>query len=545
MKLLSRFSDVAGREQAATELAHALGVARVVIYLRDTVLDVMLPAPGFSHALSGGPKWRSFVHELTVPGMHRGELDGGDGPALPAFAHVGTDGVALIMLGNEPYADLLTSVLDYFPLVGAMLRAEHNVFLSDGEARVAKLGGVQARDLACALDAARTDIERALAESARLNAELEEQSRRKDDFLAMLGHELRNPMAAISAALELLRSGPSDPGIVMRAEAVLERQTAQLSRLVDDLLDAARVTRGKVSLALELLEVSDVVRRALDATRVQFDAKRHAVQLWVRDRVHVTADRVRLEQMITNLLLNAAKYTQEGGVIEIAVAHESGTAVIEISDTGVGIPASVLPLIFQPFVQLSPSVDRRSGGLGVGLTVVHQLAQLHGGRVDVTSQVGIGSRFTVRIPAAEPRIALDPPRVERAASAQTCVLVVDDNLDAAEMIVALLGAWGHEAHHAADGPTAVAMARDLTPAVVLLDIGLPGMNGYEVAAALRDDPRTCDARIIAVTGYGMESDRKCSREAGCDEHLVKPVDLELLERVVGRPAQPASARPRG
>jgi signal transduction histidine kinase/ActR/RegA family two-component response regulator len=536
VKLLVRFFDAADRAHASAELAHALGVARVVIYLRDTVLDVMLPAPGFPTAVAGGPKWRAFVRALTDSGEHRGELDPSDGSSLPACAHVGADGVALIMLGADPDPVVLASVLDYFPLVGAMLRAEHNAFLADGEARVARLGGGQARDLAIALDASRTATECALAESARLNSELEEQSRRKDDFLAMLGHELRNPMAAITAALELLRTGPSEPGTVMRAQAVLERQTAALSRLVDDLLDVARVTRGKVSLALEVLDVSEVVRRALDATRAQFDAKRHALRLWVRDRVHANADRVRLEQMVTNLLTNAAKYTHDGGVIDIAVAHESETAVIEISDTGIGIPASVLPRIFEPFVQLAPTVDRGGGGLGVGLTVVHQLAQLHGGRVDVTSQVGIGSRFTVRIPATTARVSLEPPPLAPPAG-HTRVLVVDDNLDAADMIVALLSAWGHEAHHAADGATAVAMARDLTPAVVLLDIGLPGMNGYEVAAALRKDPRTCDTRIIAVTGYGMESDRCSSREAGCDEHLVKPVDLELLERAIGAPAQ--------
>jgi signal transduction histidine kinase/CheY-like chemotaxis protein len=536
--LLARFAEPADRIGAAAELAQRLGVDEVLVLVRDPELGVLVPAPGFAQTLEGGPSWRAFLKTCHTPGVHVAEVDRPTAAqhARRAVAHVSSSGVGLVMLGGRADEAALACVLEALPLLGAIFRAEHDARLARGEAQVARTTSGHARNLALALDAARGDVERSLAESARLNDELKETDRRKDDFMAMLGHELRNPMAAISGAIEVMRARPDDGAQIERARGIIERQTEQLARLVDDLLDVARISRGKISLRIEPLDIEDIVRRAAETVHAAATAKRHEITIEVKARVQANGDRTRLEQMVTNLLTNAVKYTDPGGHIRVVVDRRDGRAIVEVDDDGIGISPAMLPRIFDAFLQVDPSLDRSGGGLGVGLTVVSRLAALHGGSVDAQSTAGKGSTFTLRLPAIEPGAAAPAPTADEVAlssgrvKTKKRVLVVDDNVDSAEMMVALAENWGHEAFHAVDGRGAVAMAHELRPDVVLLDIGLPGMDGYEVAARLRDDPVTQGARIIAVSGYGQDSDRLKSRAAGCDEHLVKPVDLGSLAR---------------
>jgi signal transduction histidine kinase len=537
--LLARFGETAERGDAARALAARLKVDEVLLLVRDPELGVLVPASGFPQTLAGGAEWRAFLKSCASPGVHEAEVGYGSPARMtPVVAHVSST-VALLLMGGSPDAQELDAVLEALPVLGAMFRGEHDARLARGDAQVARTATGNAKNLALALDAARGEVERALAESARLNTELQEIDRRKDDFMAMLGHELRNPMAAISGAIEVMRTRPDDPAHIERARAIIERQTEQLARLVDDLLDVARITRGKVALRLEVVGVAEIAKRSIEAVHSLATQKRHEVTLDVRTDVHTNADRTRLEQMIANLLTNAAKYTEPGGHIAVVVDREGDDAVVAVRDDGIGIAPAMLPRIFDAFLQVEPTLDRSGGGLGVGLTVVSRLAGLHGGKVTATSELGKGSTFTLRLPAVDSsravlRPSAAPSLAERARGPRKRVLIVDDNVDSAEMMAALADSWGHDASYATDGLCAVTMAREIRPDIVLLDIGLPGMDGYEVAMRLRDDAATHDARIIAVSGYGLEADRVRSHAAGCDEHLVKPVDIASLARVLGR-----------
>ncbi|MBA3539147.1 MAG: response regulator, partial [Deltaproteobacteria bacterium] len=421
--------------------------------------------------------------------------------------------------------------------------------LAVADASIARLEGRRAVELATALDGARADLERALAESARLNTELHDTDRRKNEFLAMLGHELRNPLAAISAAVQIMRISGHDPEQIDRARGITERQTQQLTRLVDDLLDVARVTRGKVSLQLERVDVAEIVRRAIDVVTPSLAEKSHRFELHVGTPISAMADPARLEQMVSNLLTNAAKYTDAGGQIHLVLerdgdASEPGHAVIRVRDSGIGIAAEMLPRIFDPFLQIAPTLHRSGGGLGIGLTLVNHLVHLHGGTISVTSELGKGSEFVVRLPAlpAAPKAArvVHPPAV-RPTHPRQRVLVVDDNTDSADMMAELLTVWGHDTQQAHDGLDAIKVATEFGPTIVLLDIGLPGIDGYEVARRLRAMPQTQDAMIIAVSGYGLAVDRARSTSAGFNLHLVKPVDIVALRRVLSTGTIPVPA----
>jgi K+-sensing histidine kinase KdpD len=369
------------------------------------------------------------------------------------------------------------------------------------------------------------------AETAR--AEAEAASRAKDEFLAMLAHELRNPLGAVvSAAGVLERIGPSGE-TATRAGAIIRRQTEQLSRLVDDLLDVARVTTGKVVLSKEALDLEDTVRRCVASLRDAGRLERHRVAIDAAP-VWVDADRMRLEQVIENLLTNSVKYTPAGGAIVLRVRSEGREALLEVEDTGSGISPALLPRVFDLFTQGDSDLDRRTGGLGVGLTLVRRLVEQHGGRVKAHSEGrGRGSTFTVRLPRidAPPICAPEGAPGARLDAVRLRVLVVEDNRDAREMLRSLLELSGHEVHEAEDGHQALDIATRVETDVALIDIGLPGLDGYEVARRLKAQGRP--ARLVALTGYGQLDDRRRSIDAGFDAHLVKPVDLERLLRALG------------
>jgi PAS domain S-box-containing protein len=376
-------------------------------------------------------------------------------------------------------------------------------------------------------------------EMDRLRAQAEAANTAKDEFLAMLGHELRNPLAPIVTALQLMRLRADDSA--ERERGIIERQVNHLTRLVDDLLDVSRIARGKVTLKRERVEIAEAVARAIEVASPLLEQRRHSLHLRVpRHGLAVDADPERLRQIVSNLLTNAAKYTEPGGRIDIVADARDGVAVLRVRDTGVGIDPSMLPKIFDLFVQERQSTDRAHGGLGLGLTIVRNLVALHGGAVTASSDgLGKGSEFVVRLPlsaasgtgreAPEPMdVTALPEVVENAGGLR--VLVVDDNMDAAQMLAEVLEAKGHHTRVAHDGLAALRLCDQFDPELALVDIGLPVMDGYELAQRLR--AQGTRARLIAVTGYGQEGDRLRSKEAGFDDHLVKPIDFDRLDSLL-------------
>jgi PAS domain S-box-containing protein len=388
-----------------------------------------------------------------------------------------------------------------------------------------------------------------ITDRKRYEEALQEADRRKDEFLAMLAHELRNPLAPIRTAAQVIRLlGTSDANVRRSAEMV-ERQVQHLTRLVDDLLDVSRITRGKIKLRKEPVELAAVVARAVETARPLLDARAHELTVTLPpEAVRLEADATRLAQVVGNLLANAAKYTAEGGHVWLTAEREGGTAVLRVRDTGVGIPPDMLGKVFDLFTQVDRSLARSEGGLGIGLTLVKNLVELHGGTVGAYSEgPGKGSEFVVRLPVLPTPQAPDAGPAEPApgrAPPPRRVLVVDDNADAADSLAMLLRVDCHEVRTAHDGPTALETAEWFRPEVVFLDIGLPRMDGYEVARQLRQRPGLKGARLVAVTGYGQGEDRRRAQDAGFDLFMTKPVDpLALRDVVAGanglRPALPS------
>ncbi|MGA2705802.1 MAG: PAS domain S-box protein [Isosphaeraceae bacterium] len=389
-----------------------------------------------------------------------------------------------------------------------------------------------------------TGIIRDITERQRLErelhkrvAELDETGHRKDEFLAMLAHELRNPLAAIITAVQLsTMSGVQDQ--INWSMEVINRQVKHLTRLIDDLLDVSRITRGKVELRKEKIDAYPVINGALEAIRPLIKQRNHELIVSLQAGLRLDADPTRLEQILVNLLANAAKYTESGGTIWFTAGHEGNDIVIKVRDTGIGIPPEKLPQMFELFAQGDRSLARSEGGLGIGLTLVRSLAEMHGGSVTATSEgPGKGSEFMVRLPAVAARaeeIPRLPAKTPQANAHRARILIVDDNVDMVRGLVRLLELLGHDVQTAYDGPTAVEAARVHRPEFVLLDLGLPGMDGYQVATRLRQEQGSQDAVIIAVTGYGQEDDRCRSREAGFDHHLVKPIDHNVLVTLISQ-----------
>jgi len=378
-----------------------------------------------------------------------------------------------------------------------------------------------------------------LAEQALRDREqrLREADRRKDEFIAMLSHELRNPLSALRNALATARL---DAQRLPQALEIAQRQTDHLARLVDDLLDHARITQGRISLRREPTSLSRIVERAVEATRPLFAARGHRLSVSGPSDLRVHGDPTRLEQVLVNLLSNAAKYTDPGGEVAVSLAGDGGEAVLRVADNGAGMTPELLQQVFEPFAQADRGLHRPQGGLGIGLTLARRLVELHGGLIEGRSDgPGRGSEFTVRLPllleqqggvaAGEPGTA---PR--RAARRRARILMVEDNPDAAESLRLLLEVLGHEVAVAHDGDAGLDVARARPPEVMLVDIGLPGADGFEIARRVRCDPALRHVTLVAVTGYGRDEDKRRSREAGFDHHLVKPIDAETLARVVAR-----------
>jgi signal transduction histidine kinase len=359
------------------------------------------------------------------------------------------------------------------------------------------------------------------------------QNKAKDEFLAMLGHELRNPLSAISSASTLLALDGISAERAQRARSIIGRQCEHLSHIVDDLLDLGRVMSGKILLDRKCFELSTLLATCLETLTASGRTRDYTIDVQ-SEPAWVDADPTRVEQIITNLLDNALKYTAPGGVIEIVARIEGHEAMLEVSDTGVGISPELLPHVFDVFVQGESSLDRAQGGMGIGLALVHQLVSLHDGSISAHSDgAGRGSRFVLRLPRVEaPGIHVSMTG-HKPLQAECSALIVEDNADGREMMAVLLTSFGVRVLQAAEGTEGVRVARAEQPDVALIDIGLPGIDGYEVARQLRADPATCGIRLVALTGYGLHEDQQRALQAGFDMHLVKPVPPErLMEAIV-------------
>jgi signal transduction histidine kinase/ActR/RegA family two-component response regulator len=392
------------------------------------------------------------------------------------------------------------------------------------------------------------DVSQQVHSRRRIEALMQEltlQNQRKDEFLAMLGHELQSPIAAISTALSLLDQTGGDGGKSVRYRETARRQMNSLVRMVDDLLDVARITRGKVELKKNPAELGAIVQNALSATRSVIEAREHELSVTLASGAfRILADATRIEQVVVNLLTNAAKYTDPGGNIGVRLTHDdqaaAPTAVLSVRDTGRGIPPDMLARVFELFTRVSPDIDRSTGGLGLGLTLAKRLVEMHGGSVSAHSAgLGQGSEFTVRLPLwneplACPAVAPEPPR-PAANGDRRRVVLVEDAEDARELLKECIEGLGHEVFVAQNGALGLEVIARVWPEIALVDVGLPGIDGYEVARRVRAQARGQNVRLIALTGYGGEDVAKEARAAGFDEHITKPIDMDRLRGVLARP----------
>jgi signal transduction histidine kinase len=519
------------------------------------LLDVNMPGmDGFETAalIHQHPRFEK-TPIIFVTAVHVTDFDRLKGYQLGAVDYVYVPVVAEILRGKvEVLVQLYLQRRQLERLNAQLARANDelaraNAALQDEKARELEALnsnlGIANAELAQANRALKDEV----AERIRAQEALEATDRRKDDFLAMLSHELRNPLAAIQGAIELMQRRPLDDPQLAWARDVVARQNRHLSRLIDDLLDVSRITRSKLTLHKETVELRDVATHAVETVRPLIQARRHNVTLrLVQHPLYVEGDSVRLAQVVSNLLANAAKYTPEGGHIELAVepspsAGKYPEARIRVKDNGCGISQEVLARLFEPSTHEERLNSGAHGGLGIGLIVVRGLVEMHGGVVEARSDGPMrGSEFVVRLPLVAPGLTLkvEPTRDTGASATADAavtalrILVVDDNQDSASSMTLLLELNGHEVCVANSGQAALELAAERKPDAILLDIGMPGMNGYEVARRLRQQPAFAETLLVAITGYGRASDLEQTQAAGFDHHLVKPIDYDKLQALL-------------
>jgi signal transduction histidine kinase len=468
------------------------------------------------------------------------ELTEGAAAALIAEEHLSNSlkvPLAAWLSKQPPWSDLPVLILTRpgadSPESAEAWRTLGNVTLLERPTRVTTL--LSAAQTAIRARSRQYQIRGHLAERLKNEQALRSADRRKDEFLATLGHELRNPLAPILNSLEILKlSGAFDDTRTVTACAVMERQVHHLNRLVDDLLEVSRITRGVIDVKKETLGLSAIVKAAIETSRPVLDNMRHELIVELSDEpMSVGGDPVRLTQVFSNLLNNAAKYTNHGGRITVTTRREGGEAIVSVKDNGIGIAPALLGQVFDMFMQVDRSTRRSQGGLGIGLTLVRSLVNMHGGTVEARSEgPGLGSEFVVRLPllVESQAVAVSSRRVEPLPARR--ILIVDDSRDGGESLAMLLRVLGAEVALAHSGRSALETVETFKPDVVLLDIGMPGMDGYEVARRIRANPSTRDISLIALTGWGQDEDRRRSVAAGFNHHLVKPADIEQLRQLL-------------
>jgi signal transduction histidine kinase/ActR/RegA family two-component response regulator len=505
-----------------------------------TTMDGTLVYTAFNRA-----RLSDWTVSVAVP---REVLDGPIRRSLLLFAGIGLALLAVSGTGAFLFSRHLSGSIESAALAaGALARGERPVIAPSSVAEVALLAAALERsaDLLLARDQA---LQEHLAHAEAARAEAETASRAKDEFLAMLGHELRNPLGPILNGVYLLRELLPPEEKIEHIQAMIERQVSHIIRMVDDLLETSRITRGKIVLETRALDLRDVVREVCDDFRLSFEKARIALRCAVPETpAWIDGDETRLTQCLGNLLHNALKFTPADGKVFVSLEKDEKQARLEIQDDGCGLDPALLPALFQPFSQGPQALDRRQGGLGLGLALVKGLVELHGGTVRAFSAgPGQGTRFTILLPLAIPRQEPAPPVAGEGKVIPQRILIVEDMRDAAESLEMLLTLAGHEARIAASGREALEIAAELAPDVVICDIGLPDIDGYTLARRLREIPALHAARFVALTGYGQEEDVRRAHDAGFTVHLTKPVELERLRQVLAEPtpaARPAAPPP--
>lgn len=537
LALVAALADRRSRAEAARALARELGAEDLLVFVHDPEVDSPLPALGFPQTLPEGRRWRDFVRRCLGAGGGEDRLPYPDAANVRRAVGLRCADAVLVVVGGSPRRQLLDDLSAILPLASAAFAAERAALVGETHASLARARARELEAMTSTLAEARASLQAALLEQRQLVRTRDDEARRKDEFLAILAHELRNPLAALAGAGAVLRQAvPAHDAAA--AAAVVTRQAATLGRLVDDLLDLSRVTRGTLELRRTRVDLGGVAAHALETGRPLLEARAHRVVFEpAAGPLPVHGDPVRLEQIVLNLLSNAAHYTPRGGEVTLSSGARDGAAEVRVRDSGRGIPRDMLDRIFEIFTRAGePSPAGVGGGLGIGLTVSRRLAEMHGGTLTASSEgEGRGSEFVLRIGLAEaapdaPESPEPAPAPRERGRSRLRILVVDDNRDNADMTAALVEAWGHQVALAYDGDEALRRAAEFDPQVVLTDLGLPGLDGYAVAAALRSRPDP--PRLIAMSGYGQEADRDRAREAGFEEHLVKPVDFGALERTL-------------
>lgn len=418
---------------------------------------------------------------------------------------------------------------DELPIGGA-LKSVHVVYTPDRDASGEVVGWV-----ASVMDV--TERVHAERELAKAKVAAEQANEQKDYFLAVLGHELRNPLAPIRNSVELLKHLESLDPTLLRVRDVIDRQVAHMARLIDDLLDVSRISRGKITLRKQEIELTELVEAVIEDNRPQLEGNGKRLEFQAPEtQFWVYGDTVRLKEVVNNLLENANKFTDTGGHVDVKITESrNGEALVTVTDTGIGMDAETLDNIFEPFTQADSSMDRRNGGLGLGLALARALIQMHGGEMRAESQgMGKGSRFLFTLPLIVYESKVSPHASSSGSYSVRRILVIEDNQDSAESLQMLLQVLGHTVWVALSGTEGVALARQHKPDLVLCDLGLPGMNGYEVAETLRADPMFRSTYLVALTGYGLEEDKHRAKESGFDYHITKPTDLDVLERLLAQ-----------
>ncbi|MFC0250987.1 hybrid sensor histidine kinase/response regulator [Massilia consociata] len=538
------------RFAATEELARYAGVPQVLLFGRDPELGIFLPAPGLPQTLRAGRRWQDFLRQCANAGSAGASLPLPSGPAeAPVWGRCdSTASVIVVFVGAQPASPVQAAIAALLPLLAAKLLGERAELAAEGHAAAARDSNRRASELNAALDVSRRELQSAyqraeneLASRRMIEAKLRDADRRKDEFLAMLAHELRNPLAPIGMAAQILRLGQSTPARIKDTCEIIDRQVAHMTNLLDDLLDVSRVTGGLVELALELHDMCAIVGDAVEQARPSIEARQHRLVLALpAQAVLVHGDSTRLVQIVTNLLNNASKYTPPGGVIALELKYDEAAVHVIVRDSGIGIEPALLPHVFDLFVQGERSPDRAQGGLGVGLALVKSLVERHGGSVSVSSAgEGTGSEFTIRLPLVHSVAPALPPsrNAPTPSNDELDILIVDDNVDAADTLSMFLNTIGYRSRVAYEGRGALALAAQAAPDVLLLDIGLPDMDGYTLARQMRALPHTGSATLIALTGYGQPTDRAYAIEAGFNHHLTKPVDTTALLRLLENAAK--------